>query len=450
MILLLCGDDRDARNQVVNAMGSWMDARQVRTHFFGLPTEEEAERPDFWRYWRVLPRDGQTAVFVGAWGSKPIVRRTLDEIDDEEFEARCVQVRRFEHDLVADGAVLLKFWLHLPAKLLAKRLRKFKKDKEAGWRIDALDWRMLGKYDKAMRYAERLIGETSTAQAPWLIVETTDERHRDLTIATAIHAALTMRLAQPPSRRRSRPAMPARPPSEPSVLDPVDLSKQLDEREYERRLERWQVRLARATRRAREDGLTSVLVFEGWDAAGKGGVIRRLAAGMDVQDYEVVPIGAPTEDEARHHYLWRFWQRLPRAGKVLVFDRSWYGRVLVERVESLARADEWQRAYDEINDFEEQLLDHGILLLKYWLHIDAEEQARRFRERERTDFKKYKITAEDYRNRARREDYERAVTDMVARTSLDRARWRLVPATDKKWARVEVLKSFVKALEERL
>jgi polyphosphate kinase 2 (PPK2 family) len=193
-----------------------------------------------------------------------------------------------------------------------------------------------------------------------------------------------------------------------------------------------------------------VLVFEGWDAAGKGGVIRRLTAAMDPEHYNVFPVSAPTPEELAHPYLWRFWRRLPRAGYLTIFDRSWYGRVLVERVEGLATVSAWQRAYSEINDFEEQLCDRGIVLLKFWLHIDPDEQLRRFQERENTPYKKYKITQEDYRNRDQWPLYEQAVHDMVLHTSTDYAPWHLIPSNNKRWARIEVLKTYCQQLEKRL
>ena len=206
----------------------------------------------------------------------------------------------------------------------------------------------------------------------------------------------------------------------------------------------------RLTRQAREAGLTSVLVFEGWDAAGKGGVIRRLISAMDPVNFQIVPIAAPTEEEKAHHYLWRFWRHLPRAGRVLIFDRSWYGRVLVERIEGFASESEWRRAYSEINAFEEQLSEHGILLMKFWLHIDADEQMRRFQTRLETPYKKFKITEEDYRNREKWRAYELALHEMVQRTSTEYAPWHLVSANNKPWARVEVLKMHCRQLKRRL
>ena len=235
-----------------------------------------------------------------------------------------------------------------------------------------------------------------------------------------------------------------------SALDRVDLSQRLDKSEYEPRLEAAQHALFDLGRAARERAISSVLVFEGWDAAGKGGAIRRLAHAFDPRALRVVPIAAPTSEERAHPWLWRFWRHLPRAGRVLVFDRSWYGRVLVERVEGFAQEEDWRRAYEEIVDFERCLVEHGCALVKFWLHIDPDEQLRRFEERERTPHKRHKITPEDYRNRERWSDYERAVDEMLLRTSTAEAPWTVVGANDKRWARVRVLESVRDALEQRL
>ena len=193
-----------------------------------------------------------------------------------------------------------------------------------------------------------------------------------------------------------------------------------------------------------------VAVFEGWDAGGKGGAIRRLTRGLDARDYRVVPIAAPTEDERAHHYLWRFWRYLPRRGRITIFDRSWYGRVLVERVEGFAAEDEWRRAYSEINDFEAQLTDFGTVLLKFWLHITPDEQLRRFEERQGIGYKQWKITDEDWRNREKWALYESAVQDMVERTSTSAAPWTLVEGNSKRYARLKVLRTVCDALEAAL
>jgi AMP-polyphosphate phosphotransferase len=230
----------------------------------------------------------------------------------------------------------------------------------------------------------------------------------------------------------------------------VNLTLRLTDKEYETQLEKWQTRLTRLAWTAWEKKVASVAVFEGWDAAGKGSAIRRVTAAMDPRLYRIIPIAAPTDEERARHYLWRFWRHLPRAGMTTIFDRSWYGRVLVERVEGFAREDEWRRAFLEINDFEEQLAESGIVVSKFWIHIGKDEQLRRFQQREEIAFKRYKITAEDWRNREQWDAYKAAINDMVAHTSTEFAPWTLVAGNDKKFARVQIVKTLCKHLEAAL
>ena len=316
---------------------------------------------------------------------------------------------------------------------------------------------------------ERLIQRTSTRDAPWIIVDGSDERYRSLVVGTRIREVLTARLetsnAAAPAqaaRRRVRRSVPARPRGasgrtlvdrvdrEQSLLDSLDMSRALSKAAYRIALERQQGRLNMLQRQAEVDGRSLVLVFEGWDAAGKGGAIRRVTAALDPRVYRVIPVAAPNDEERSRHYLWRFWRRLSRAGRVMIFDRSWYGRVLVERVEQFATEAEWARAYAEINEFEEQLTDHGIVIVKYWLHITSDEQERRFKERAATPVKSWKLSDEDWRNRAKWGQYELAVNDMVARTSTRNAPWHLVEANDKNYARIKVLRIANAALKKAL
>jgi len=318
-------------------------------------------------------------------------------------------------------------------------------------------------FDKFVANADRAIRRTSTDHAPWHIVEGADERYRALTIGTVLRDAIRGGLARPrvhTGSRRRRPSLASRSSDaartidridrEFNVLDNLDLDQRLDNARFDVKVAEQQSRLNLLQRRARQQRVSTIVVIEGWDAAGKGGAIRRVTGALDARDYQVIPIAAPTDEERAHHYLWRFWRHLSRAGRITIFDRSWYGRVLVERVESLAEESEWMRAYGEITQFEEQLVAHGILLIKFWLHISKDEQLRRFRERGRTSYKQWKITDEDWRNRARWAEYTVAVNDMVARTSTRIAPWTLIEANDKNFARVKVLRTFADRLAARL
>ncbi len=292
---------------------------------------------------------------------------------------------------------------------------------------------------------------TSTGVAPWHIVESKDNRYRNLTMVTTLIRALKEALDESKARAKARKRKQAAPkPRAANVIRQLDLSVELSEEDYDRKLAKYSAKIPRLVRRLRDAGRSMILAFEGPDAAGKGGAIRRLTAAMDARLYREISIGAPTDEEAAHPYLWRFWRNLPRQGRVTIYDRSWYGRVLVERLEGFATRAEWSRAFAEINEFEAQLTEFGIIVLKFWLAISPEEQLQRFRERETTPYKQYKLTEEDWRNRRKFDAYEAAACDMIERTSTNSAPWILVEANDKRWARVKVLKAVSQHLSRSL
>jgi polyphosphate:AMP phosphotransferase len=442
VVIWIAGDDRLAANALVNRLNEWMDSRYADTRVFADPTEEESQRPQLWRLWRSLPPKGRASFFVGGLMRAASLRAEA-EIDEPEFSIWLRHISQMQHALVADGALILKFFLHTPAKVQKKKLKKAEKHPESGWQVDQRDWAALDSLGPVLPIAERILRETSGPGAPWTIVESTDSRYRDLTVARTILAALTARLAE-----QSRPTGWSLAESvfgdidaAADVLSGVDLSKTIDKEDYRTKLAKQQARLHRLALEARKRGVSTVLAFEGWDAAGKGGVIRRITGALEAGDYRVIPVAAPTEEERRYHYLWRFWRDLPPTGRFVIFDRTWYGRVLVERVEGFATPAEWQRAYDEINDFESQLVERGYLVAKFWLHISPEEQLARFKAREETAYKAHKITDEDYRNRERWDDYVKAVDQTILRTTSDGAPWHVIPANDKRLARVATLKA---------
>ncbi len=448
VFILINGVDGSGKGDAVNLLHEWMDTRYLRTFAMRDPTEEERERPEYWRFWRDLAPKGTIGIYFGNWYTRPIVDRVHKEIGKSAFIAALERIMGFERALVDDGALIIKLWFHLSKKEQGRRYAELIGNKRTRWRVTDEDLRNRAHYRRFRNVSERALRETSTGPAPWTVVEATDHRFRDLAVGETIAAALRARLDRKPPPRAHR-AMPA-PVDGKTILDTVDLSRRADLHGYERKLEGLQGRLNHAFARLRRQGGSAIAVFEGWDAAGKGGAIRRVTEALDARDYRVIPIAAPTDEERAQHYLWRFWRRLPGRGAMTIYDRSWYGRVLVERVEGFARDDEWQRAYQEINDFEEQLVDNGVVMTKLWLHIDPAEQLRRFEQREKTAFKRYKITAEDYRNREKWPAYTLAVHDMVARTSTEIAPWNLVAAEDKRAARLEVLGLLCERIERAL
>ena len=461
VIVLFAGVDTAGKGETVNLLNEWMDPRWIVTRGYMDPSSDERERPRLWRYWRDLPLRGRIALFLSAWYSSPIRNRVAGRITKAEFDHLLDQVSAFEHALADDGAVILKFWMHLSKAAQKKRLKSFEKDPLQRWRVTRAQWKHWRMFGKFVSAADRAIGRTSTDHAPWYIVEGEDEEYRAIVVGTelrdAIRRGLERARANQPQPRVSTKKDQNRPISaikrverKFNVLENLNLSQQLSDKRFKTRLAEQQGRLNGLQRQAHQQGVSTIVVFEGWDASGKGGAIRRVTAALDARDYDVIPVAAPTDEERAHHYLWRFWRHLSRAGRMTIFDRSWYGRVLVERVEGLAEEGEYMRAYGEINHFEEQLVSHGIVIVKFWMHISKNEQLRRFRDRSRTSYKKWKITKEDWRNRTRWADYTVAVNDMVARTSTRIAPWALIPGNDKNFARVKVLTTLADRLAERL
>ncbi len=458
VILLLAGADGAGKGETAKRLLEWLDTRGLDTHAFGPPTDEERERPLRWRYWMRLPRRGRIGIFFGSWYSEPLVERAFGRIGRSRYDSALSEIAIFEQMLAQDGALIVKLWIHLSKKGLEKRLKRLEKSPATRWKVTRDDWKSFGRYDAFIEASEHAIRRTDTILAPWVVVEATHERHRDLvagrTLLERFRAALasteTHRTVDTPEETTPQPSPPGATRTSLTVLDRLDLDVKLSSSEYQERLDKAQGRLGRLTRHAFEKHRSTVVVFEGWDAAGKGGNIRRLTAAMDPRTYRVISIASPTDEEKAHHYLWRFWRQIPRAGYVTIYDRSWYGRLLVERVEGFAQPDEWGRAYLEINDFEQQLVDHGIVLAKFWLHIDQEEQLRRFREREEIAWKRHKIGPEDWRNREKWEPYRNAVNDMVARTSTAAAPWTLVPGNDKRVARIQVIETLCERLRQAL
>jgi polyphosphate:AMP phosphotransferase len=404
-----------------------------------------------WRFWRELPPKGKIGVFQGSWYSLPILERVYGEIGNAALEEAMERNARFEQMLSDEGALILKFWFHLSKAGQKKRLEALEKDPRTRWRVTERDWRHFKLYDKFAKVCAQALRMTSSAQAPWHIVEGADERYRELVFGRTLLEALRKRLDQQPAPAGAVSAPPmAATVDNLNILKALDLSASLDKPSYQKELETWQGRLNLLTRDKRFQKLSVVCVFEGNDAAGKGGSIRRITGALDARRYQVIPIAAPTDEEKAQPYLWRFWRHIPRRGRLALFDRSWYGRVLVERVEGFCSEYDWRRAYSEINDFEAQLAENRVVLVKFWLAISQKEQLRRFKEREATGFKRYKITPDDWRNRDKWPEYEQAVCDMVDRTSTEIAPWTLVPANDKYHARIQILRTLCERIEAGL
>ena len=467
MLIVVGGVDGAGKGETVNLLNEWMDPRHIDTHAFAVPSDEEGERPRMWRFWRVLPPKGRIGILFGAWHSRPVLERVYRRTGGDRFEQQLQEIERFERMLADEGVLLLKFWFHLSKKDQKARLKALEKDPLTRWRVTKEDWNRFEKYDRFRKVSELLVRRTSTPAAPWMVVEGVDECYRALTVGETLLAAMRQRLdgqgtipadneraaaaaalAAPAATPRPAPRLPAI--DRRDVLSMLELDQPMTREVYEPALALLQGRLNRLSRDVKFRKRAAVVVFEGSDAAGKGGAIRRVTAALDARQYQGIPVGAPSEEERAHPYLWRFWRDLPRRGRFALFDRSWYGRVLVERVEGYCSEADWRRAYGEINEFEGELDAHGVIIAKFWLQVSKEEQLRRFRDREQVAFKNFKITADDWRNRKRWAAYHQAVCDMVDRTSTDVAPWTLVESNNKLYARIKVLATLVERVEQAL
>ena len=446
VLILIGGVDGAGKSETVQLLNEWMDPRFIETNALGQPTEEELSHPPMWRFWRALPPKGKIGIFFGSWYTAPIVSRVHGAIKGSELDQAMDRVIRFERMLIDEGALILKFWLHLSKETQKKRLEFFEKNPETRWRATEIEWAHFKLYDKFRHVSERALYHTSTEEAPWIIVEGTDPRYRYFTIGRTILDALRRRLDTDNSREAPGPVPLLPPVADNFQFKSLDFSQKMTKEQYERKIEKYQRKLNLLVRSPKFMKLPAILVFEGADAAGKGGAIRRVTGALDPRIYRVTPIAAPTQEEKAHPYLWRFWKHMPRNGHFTIFDRSWYGRVLVERVEGFCSEADWKRAYGEINDFEEQLAQSGGLIIKFWLSITKDEQLKRFREREVTGFKHFKITEEDWRNRKKWNKYDLAVSEMIDRTSTEIAPWTVVEANNKYYARIKILKNIYQRL----
>ena len=448
VIVLINGADGAGKGETLNTLSEWLDARYLHTEAIAEPSEAERARPEFWRYWMSLPRAGQIGLFLGSWYTQPILHRVMEGGKTRELESALTRINSFERTLADGGALFIKLWFHVSKKEQKRRLKAEARAKSTRLLVSKANWRHHERYDDFITVTERVLRDTSAGNAPWTVIESGDDRYRNMTAGRTILEQIQHRLA---TQRESVPPQPEPEMADPvTLLDALDLSLKLDKPSYEKRMAELQGELGELAAKLKKRQRGAIFLFEGSDAAGKGGAIRRLVWALDARQYRIIPIAAPTDEERAHHYLWRFFRHLPRRGRITIYDRSWYGRVLVERVEGFASEDSVRRAYKEINEFEHELSRDGIVLAKFWLQISPEEQLRRFQAREREPWKQHKITAEDYRNRQKTHQYEAAAAEMIDRNSTEYAPFTLVEAEDKHYARIKVLETVCERLARAL
>lgn len=451
VIILIGGVDGSGRGQTVKLLTEWMDARYIETNAMYTQTGEEASHPPMWRFWNALPPRGKIGIFFGSWYTAPIVDRVFKKSKPADLDKSIDNIERFEKMLADEGALILKFWFHISRKDQKKRIIKLQNNPKKSWQIGKNELEYFKYYDKFKEVSEYTLMRTSKAWAPWIVVESADPRYCYLTVGKEILSALRKKLDTPSIIQQPSSLPSIYPPVDnKTILNTLDYTKTIQDDAYQTELLKQQKKLNTLVKRLQDKNISTCIVFEGNDAAGKGSAIRRITGALDPRSYRIVPVAAPTEEEKHQPYLWRFWRHIPRAGQLIIFDRSWYGRVLVERVEGFCAESDWKRAYSEINDFEEQITSNGSLLIKFWLSITKDEQLKRFKEREKISFKHFKITEEDWRNRKKWNDYELAVNEMVERTSTPEKSWCIVEANDKHYAHIKILKEICKRIKAAL
>jgi polyphosphate kinase 2 (PPK2 family) len=454
-VIILCeGWDAAGKGTVINRLAAALDPRGFQVHLIGPANEVDRWYPWPRRFWDALPADGLLAIFDHGWYRRVLADRVDRAVPEAAWRGAYGEILEFERMLGDAGAVIVKLWMHIDKKQQKRRFRGLTKHSATAWKVSKAERRQHRRWAEWSAAVEEMLERTGTAAAPWTVVEATQARFARVkifrTVVEAVEAELARRLARPKPKKEPMPVPPEQSAGARTILDGVDTSLSLQREEYEARLAKLQERMFHLEHELYLARVPAVIAYEGWDAAGKGGNIRRLTAALDPRGYRVVPVGAPSREELAHHYLWRFWSNIPKAGHIAIFDRTWYGRVLVERVEGFCSEEEWRRAFREINEFERQLSDYGTVLVKFWLQIDRDEQLRRFQERQATPYKQWKITDEDWRNREKWPQYQVAVLDMLEKTSTSYAPWTILESNCKLHARIKALETVAAALEEGL
>ena len=452
-IIVFEGWDAAGRGTLINELILRLDPRGFKVFANNTCHADTTAHPFLWQFWNTIPAAGKVMIYDKSWYDRVLSERIDGLSVPEKLAATYDEIVSFERQLSDSGCILIKFFLHITRKEQKKRMEKLEQDPATRWRVGEVEWRRHRKYDEYVEIIEETLSKTDRDCSPWIPVAAMDRRFAAVKICETIAQSFEQQLArleQQPILKPSTELTENRQEISASILDRVTMLKEWKPDDYEKAMDRFGKKLHEMHYEAYKKKIPVLILFEGWDAAGKGGAIKRLVQHLDPRGYEVVPVAAPNDTEKSHHYLWRFWQAVPAAGRISIFDRTWYGRVLVERVEGFCQETEWRRAYREINEFEQQLTNYGAVVVKFWLHIDKDEQLRRFREREDTPEKRWKITDEDWRNREKWDAYKVAVDEMLFRTSTRKAPWTVVAANSKEYARWLVLKTVTEAIDSAL
>ena len=426
-----------------------LDPRGYDLYAIKAPTVEEAAHPFIWRFWCKTPENGRIAIFARSWYGRAISEELARAVWKKSFKGKRTSINNFERQLTDSGAVIVKFFLHISKEEQKRRLEHQERNPLTAWKVTPRTWSIHHQYDDNLPVIDELIEKTDTEHSPWHIIPATDIGLALLKVNSALVKALENRIdiktggQKRPNKKDRNTSKEVHLPKPRMVRLESSPPAACIKEECQESLEHLQAEMIEFHSILHKRKIPLIIVYEGRDAAGKGGSILRVSRFMHPLGFNVAPVGTPTDTEKRHHYFWRFYQKYPKAGHITIFDRSWYGRVLVERVEGFCTEPEWKRAYTEINEMEEEYTENGGGIIKFWLEISKDEQLKRFQQRVADPLKIWKITDEDWRNREKWDHYTRAIDDMISYTNTVNAPWTVIPSDDKWYARVKTMNTLV-------
>jgi len=450
VLVILDGWGAAGKGSVLGRVIKGLDPRFFKCETLAQPTQEELRRPFLYRYFIRIPAAGKFSFFDGSWMGEVTAQYLHKEISRDEYHAHLTSIKRFERQLTDNGYLVVKFFFHIDEKTQRKRLTALEEDKNTRWRVSEGDRWQNRHYKEVMSVYDEYLETTNQFVAPWYFIDAEDKKWSELQMTEILLSSIDTALSNMASRQAAPQLQNIFPMKAVPKLSEIPLDKTIPDEEYKKELDRLQKRLGELHNELYRKRIPVIIAYEGWDAAGKGGNIKRVAAALDPRGYEVHPIAGPEPAEKARHYLWRFWNRLPKDGHIAIFDRTWYGRVMVERLEGFCTENDWKRAYNEINEFEKELADWNAVIIKFWVQIDKDTQLERFTDRQNTPEKQWKITDEDWRNREKWDLYEVAVDEMLQKTSTKYAPWYVLESNDKKYARIKALQTIIKAIEKKL
>lgn len=454
VLVLVEGWGTAGKGSRIASMIRSLDPRFFEVISVSSPSAEELAKPFLYRHMKNIPESGKFIFLDSGWMDESIRAMQSGELSKEEYAHRLEDIRIFERQLCDNGYLLVKLFLHISKKEQDKRINDLLSHADTRWRISEHDLQQNRQYEQNINDFDEYLQATHLPYAPWQVIDSSHRKQSDIDCLTAlcscIEAALEQKQAGIPLGAQENSAQKSFPLIKMPLLDEVALNQEMSRKEYKKQLKFYQKKLRKLHNQIYRWKIPVILAYEGWDAAGKGGNIKRITSALDPRGYKVIPVAAPKPYELARHYLWRFWQNLPKKGHIVIFDRTWYGRVMVERLEGFCTESDWKRAYTEMNEFEQQLTDWGAIVLKFWIQIDKDTQLKRFEERQNTPEKQWKITDEDWRNREKWDEYEQAVNEMLQKTSTSYAPWHIIESNCKYYARIKALRILTEALENAI